>query len=103
MDVLLRSLEVRQARGRASVGRTKLSVPEYMVKGGETYRIVTDHLGSVRRVVDAATGAVAQRIDYDAWGNVGGRDTQPARGHELFRTSRSGAVLQDAQRGDLLT
>src|SRR5262249_47804434 len=34
-------------------------VPDYMVKGGVTYRIITDHLGSVRLVVDAATGAVA--------------------------------------------
>jgi RHS repeat-associated protein len=41
-----------------------------MVKGGSAYRILTDQLGSVRLVVDAATGEVAQRIDYDAWGNV---------------------------------
>ena len=46
------------------------NVPDYMVKGGNTYRIFHDHLGSVRLVVDAATGTVAQRIDYDAWGNV---------------------------------
>jgi RHS repeat-associated protein len=48
---------------------TRVNVPEYMFKGGSTYRILTDHLGSVRLVVDASTGAVAQRIDYDAWGN----------------------------------
>jgi RHS repeat-associated protein len=41
-----------------------------MVRDGRTYRIVADHLGSVRMVVDAATGAVVQRIDYDSWGNV---------------------------------
>jgi RHS repeat-associated protein len=46
------------------------NVPETMIKGGVTYRLITDHLGSVRLVVDAATGAVAQRIDYDAWGQV---------------------------------
>jgi len=46
------------------------NVPDYMVKGGATYRIVADHLGSPRLVVDTATGAIAQRIDYDAWGNV---------------------------------
>ncbi|MDX1994026.1 MAG: RHS repeat-associated core domain-containing protein [bacterium] len=45
-------------------------VPDYMVRGGVTYRFITDHLGSVRLVVDAATGSVAQRLDYDAWGNV---------------------------------
>jgi hypothetical protein len=43
---------------------TKLNVPDYIVKGGVTYRIISDHLGSVRLVVDSATGAVAQRMDY---------------------------------------
>lgn len=49
---------------------TRVNVPEYMVTAAGTYRILTDHLGSPRLVVDAATGAVAQRIDYDAWGQV---------------------------------
>jgi RHS repeat-associated protein len=48
----------------------KPNVPEYMVKGGSTYRLVTDHVGSVRLVVDATTGTVAQRLDYDEHGNV---------------------------------
>jgi len=55
---------------------TGSTVPYYMVKGGTTYRIISDHLGSPRLVVDASTGAVAQRMDYDAWGNVVG-DTNP--------------------------
>ena len=41
-----------------------------MIKGGETYRIISDQLGSVRLVIDVATGAVAERIDYDEFGNV---------------------------------
>ncbi|MBI2572219.1 MAG: DUF4157 domain-containing protein [Candidatus Schekmanbacteria bacterium] len=45
-------------------------VPDAMVRGGTTYRILSDHLGSVRMVVNAATGAVEQRLDYDAWGRV---------------------------------
>ncbi len=49
---------------------TKMNVPDYMVKGGVTYRIISDHLGSVRLVVDAQTGAIAQRMDYDEFGNV---------------------------------
>jgi len=49
---------------------SRSNVPDYMVKGGATYRIVADHLGSPRLVVDTATGAIAQRMDYDAWGNV---------------------------------
>lgn len=46
------------------------NVPDYMEKNGVTYRLVSDHLGSVRLVVDTATGTVAQQIDYDEWGNV---------------------------------
>jgi RHS repeat-associated protein len=45
-------------------------VPDYMVKGGVNYRLVTDHLGSVRLVVDASTGSVVSKIDYDVWGNI---------------------------------
>lgn len=54
----------------------KPNVPEYIVKGGSTYRLVTDHLGSVRLVVNAANGAVAQRVDYDEFGQVT-LDTNP--------------------------
>ena len=49
---------------------TRAQTPDYVVKGGATYRIITDHLGSVRLVVNAATGAVAQRLDYDEFGVV---------------------------------
>jgi RHS repeat-associated protein len=54
----------------------KTNVPEYMVKSGTTYRIVSDHLGSVRLVINTATGAVAQRMEYDEYGNVT-TDTSP--------------------------
>ncbi|MFU8832906.1 MAG: RHS repeat-associated core domain-containing protein, partial [Wenzhouxiangella sp.] len=37
---------------------------------GRTYRIVSDHLGSPRLVIDTVTGEVAQQMDYDAFGNV---------------------------------
>ena len=53
---------------------TRAHVPDYMVLytpgGPELYRLVTDHLGSVRLVVRASDGSVAQRIDYDEWGVV---------------------------------
>jgi RHS repeat-associated protein len=55
---------------------TRINVPEYMVRGGVTYRLLTDHLGSVRLVVNTSTNAVAQRIDYDPWGVVT-LDTNP--------------------------
>jgi RHS repeat-associated protein len=50
--------------------------PEFMIKGGVTYRFLTDHIGSVRLVVDSVTGAIAQRLDYDGFGNVT-LDTNP--------------------------
>ena len=55
---------------------TRSNVPDYMVKGGITYRIITDHLGSPRSVIDVATGTVAQRMDYDEFGTVL-QDTHP--------------------------
>ncbi len=49
---------------------TKGHVPDYMVKGDSTYRFITDHLGSVRLVVNIESGHVAQCMDYDEFGNV---------------------------------
>lgn len=49
---------------------SRFNVPEYMVRGGATYRILTDHLGSPRLVVNTSTGNVAQRLSYDEFGNV---------------------------------
>src|SRR5262249_54468571 len=46
------------------------STPAYMIRGGNTYRILTDRLGSPRLIVDVATGTVVQRLDYDAFGNI---------------------------------
>lgn len=45
-------------------------MPDGFVRGGVTYRILTDHLGSVRYVLDAQTGDVVQRMEYDAYGRV---------------------------------
>ena len=54
----------------------KVNVPEYMIKSGNSYRIITDHLGSPRLVADITTGNVVQRMDYDEFGNVT-LDTNP--------------------------
>jgi RHS repeat-associated protein len=56
--------------GRFVYGSPRAQAPDYMIKGGNVYRLVVDHLGSVRLVVDTATGSIAQRLDYDEWGNV---------------------------------
>ena len=48
----------------------KGNLPSYLVKGGVTYRIISDHLGSPRLVVNTSNGAIVQRMDYDEWGRV---------------------------------
>ncbi|MBW2292551.1 MAG: hypothetical protein JRG94_09590 [Deltaproteobacteria bacterium] len=67
--------------------------PVWMMKGGKQYRLLTDAVGSVRLVVDAATGAIAQRLDYDAFGNVI-LDTSPG-----FQPFGFAAGLRDADTG----
>jgi RHS repeat-associated protein len=86
----------------------KPSVPDYVIRGGTTYRLLTDHLGSPRLVVNTADGTIAQRIDYDEFGNAtlvaGTWDVQPfgfAGGlydHDT-KLVRFGARDYDAQTG----
>ena len=79
----------------------------YMIKNDTTYKFVTDHLGSIRLVVNVATGTVAQRIDYDEFGNVLSNtnpDFQPfAYAGGLYDTQtklvRFGARDYEAERG----
>jgi RHS repeat-associated protein len=49
---------------------TRANVPDYMMRDGKTYRIVSDHRGSPRFVINVADSALVQRIDYDEFGNV---------------------------------
>jgi RHS repeat-associated protein len=72
---------------------TRPNVPDYMITGGKTYRILTDQLGSPRLVVDTATGTVAQRMDYDEFGQVV-LDTSPG-----FQPFGFAGGLSDPQTG----
>jgi len=45
-------------------------IGDYMVKDGAIYQFITDHLGSIRLVVNTNTGEVVQRLEYDEYGNV---------------------------------
>lgn len=47
---------------------TRANVPDYITRNGGSYRLVSDHLGSVRLVVDSSTGSVVQRLSYDEFG-----------------------------------
>jgi RHS repeat-associated protein len=42
--------------------------PSLIIRGGVTYRVIADHLGSPRYVVDTVTGAIADTLGYDEFG-----------------------------------
>ena len=72
---------------------TGIITPDYMVKGGTAYRIISDQLGSPRVVIDVATGQVVQRMDHDEFGRVT-LDTNPG-----FQPFGFGGGLDDRQTG----
>jgi RHS repeat-associated protein len=49
---------------------TGANSPDYMISGGVTYRMFSDQLGSPRVIVNTSTGAIAEEISYDEFGNV---------------------------------
>ena len=57
-------------------------MPSYLIKIDPitqietTYRIISDHLGSPRLIINTGDGNIAQQMDYDTWGNVI-NDTNP--------------------------
>ena len=55
---------------RRFVYASRADIPDFILQGTETYRIVADPAGSVRLVVNSQTGAIAQQIEYDAFGRV---------------------------------
>jgi RHS repeat-associated protein len=55
---------------------TRQYVPDLIVRGSETYRLITDHVGSVRMVVDVSDGTIVQRLDYEVFGRITS-DTNP--------------------------
>jgi RHS repeat-associated protein len=54
---------------------TQTNVPDYMLHDGQTYRFITDHVGSPRFLIDIEAH-FTQIIDYDEFGNVLG-DSAP--------------------------
>ncbi|MCB0367447.1 MAG: RHS repeat-associated core domain-containing protein, partial [Bdellovibrionales bacterium] len=49
---------------------SKAHVPDYMIQGPKKFKIISDHLGSVRMVIDLTDNSVVQEIDYDEYGVV---------------------------------
>lgn len=67
-------LPIAEYRGGTLVSRfvfaSRANVPDLVLQNGSVFRVFADHLGSPRLIVNAATGTVVQRSDYDEWGNV---------------------------------
>ena len=55
---------------------SRTDVPDYVIRDGTTYRILTDHLGSTRLIVNVGTGQIVRRMRHDAFGVVL-EDTNP--------------------------
>ena len=49
---------------------TSVNSADYMKQGTSHYRLIHDHLGSPRLVVNSLDGTIMQRLDYNEWGNV---------------------------------
>jgi RHS repeat-associated protein len=47
-----------------------MNVPDYVIKNNTTYKVISDHLGSVRLIVNSVTNEIVQEINYDEYGNV---------------------------------
>ncbi|MBS1971499.1 MAG: DUF4329 domain-containing protein [Bdellovibrionales bacterium] len=55
---------------KAYVYATDINVADYMTVSGVTYRLIKDHLGSPRLVVNVSDGTVIQRMDYNDLGEA---------------------------------
>lgn len=55
---------------------SKGNIPDYMISGGENYRIISDHLGSPRLVVKVSDGTIIHQMNHDEFGRVT-QDTNP--------------------------
>ena len=58
---------------------SRANVPDYVIvpagTHAGTYRIISDHLGSPRLIVDITDGSIKQEIAYDEWGKETGLRT----------------------------
>src|SRR6185437_7295161 len=55
---------------------SKSNIPDYMIKNGTTYRIISDFIGSPRLIVNTTDGSIAEQLSFDEFGNVT-QDTSP--------------------------
>ena len=81
----------REPRRRGSCSGRKPNVPDYFTTSAGTFRILSDHLGSPRLVVNTSSGAVVEEIDYDEFGNV---TNDTSAGDDCRSGSREGCTTR---------
>lgn len=55
---------------RRYVYASKVNIPDYYIEAGSNYKIFSDHLGSLRMIVNETSGAVVCTQDNDEFGRV---------------------------------
>jgi RHS repeat-associated protein len=56
--------------------RKPLHAPAYVVQNSGVYRVISDHLGTARLLLNVTNGTSVERLDLDEWGQVT-NDTSP--------------------------
>jgi len=96
-------LDASNAVDQRYVYGTSDHVPDYLTQGSTTLAYVADIRGSVRLVVDAATGAVLQRTDYSPFGIATGTAAVQPFGFDGGLVGPDGAVRFGARDYDPVT
>jgi RHS repeat-associated core domain len=73
---MVAQLDVEKSTSKKFVHATRVNTPDYMELNGGEFRIISNHLGSPLLVVNANTGQVIQKVEYDVWGKII-EDTNP--------------------------
>lgn len=68
---LIGDISLSGGPSKTFVYASKSHVPDYFIdENGERYKLIVDHLGSVRLVVKASTGEIIQKMIHDEFGKV---------------------------------
>lgn len=56
--------------GKRFIYGSKSNIPDYYVSSGQTYRVISDNLGSPRLVIRVSDGLLVSWVDHDEFGRV---------------------------------
>lgn len=67
---LIAELNVNGAVVSYFIYANRFDVPDYMIRANVKYKLIHDHFGSVRFVVNSLTGAIKSMMEYDEFGQL---------------------------------